>query len=279
MRRQVGGLALAILVGALAGCGAQAPDGVTARVYQTRSDVAASAFEIQVHNGSPTDVTVTRAVLRSSHLSEPAVYDRSTRIPAGATVDLKVALPPVACADPTTATDEAATVDLALSAGSQSSQVTLAAPDSLGQLARIAEVGCFAQRVSQVVTFEPPGSPLRSGDVLTLLFRVVPTGTPGSVRLVRTGPTTLLTPADGSGRASPAQRVGLTVSQASAPGLIRLRYRPARCDAHALAEDKQGTLLPLRVATAGSRGQVTLPVDASLRSLIQREVGRICGLE
>ena len=44
------------------------------------------------------------------------------------------------------------------------------------------------------------------------------------------------------------------------PVELRLGIRPARCDPHAVAEDKVGTLLPLRVSVAGREG--VLKIDA-----------------
>lgn len=272
-----------LLVGATAACTTTAPlpDEVSARVYQTRSDVAADAIEIQVHNGADTAMTVTSARLSSPFLRDPAVYDRATQIPAGATIDLKTPLPAASCdIDPAPATDgsSAAAVDLSFEIDGHFGHATLAAQDSLEQLPAIAAAACLQERVERVIAIRQPATVTATRRGLSLTYRVTPTGEPGSVRFTTTGPTTLLAPATETGRQVSAGRIGVSMSSASASRDMVVRYVPARCDAHAIAEDKQGTLLPIGVVAGEDSGSITLPVDAALRSRIQRTVARICGL-
>ena len=64
--------------------------------------------------------------------------------------------------------------------------------------------------------------------------------------------TTLLAQLDPTtGELVNAREIGLVVDAASAPSTIELDLVPNRCDPHAIAEDKRGTIIPLRVGFAG----------------------------
>ena len=58
---------------------------------------------------------------------------------------------------------------------------------------------------------------------------------------------------------------------------FRLGIRPARCDPHAIADDKVGTLLPLRVSAGGRDGVVKIDAGAMLRGRIHDFVSTACG--
>ena len=58
---------------------------------------------------------------------------------------------------------------------------------------------------------------------------------------------------------------------------VRLGIRPSRCDPHAVAEDKVGTLLPLRVRVAGREGVVKIDAGSRLRGRIYDLVTKACG--
>ncbi|MBT2550364.1 hypothetical protein J7I85_18995 [Arthrobacter sp. ISL-65] len=57
---------------------------------------------------------------------------------------------------------------------------------------------------------------------------------------------------------------------------LRLRIRPARCDPHAIAEDKVGTLLPLHVGVGEREGQLKIPAGTALRGQIYDFVTAAC---
>jgi len=58
---------------------------------------------------------------------------------------------------------------------------------------------------------------------------------------------------------------------------LRLGIRPSRCDPHAVAEDKVGTLLPLRVRVAGREGVLKIGAGSQLRGRIYDFVTKTCG--
>lgn len=264
---------------AMSACSSSAalPDGVAARVYQTRSDVAAGKIEIQIRNGSDQPLTITGAQVESPHLDSPAQFAGRAAIPARAVVDLKTQLPPPSCSG----TDEPPRVTLEFTIDGIGGTAEMNATDTLAQLPAIAEAGCRQRAVDQVVAITPPAmvpEPTGQGP-LTLGYRLSPTGAVGRVRFAETGPTTLLTPATATGRVRARQVLDVTVTAAQPSSEVTLHYVPARCDAHAVAEDKQGTLLPVMVSVEGAEpGPVTLPVPDRLRAWIHNWVAARCGL-
>jgi hypothetical protein len=61
------------------------------------------------------------------------------------------------------------------------------------------------------------------------------------------------------------------------PGtVLALRVRPARCDPHAVAEDKVGTLLPLTVAVGSREGVLKVAADGQLRAQLYDFVTQAC---
>jgi hypothetical protein len=69
----------------------------------------------------------------------------------------------------------------------------------------------------------------------------------------------------------------VTVRAGGAPTEVRLGIRPSRCDPHAVAEDKVGTLLPLRVRVAGREGILKIDAGGQLRGRIYDFVTKACG--
>lgn len=69
----------------------------------------------------------------------------------------------------------------------------------------------------------------------------------------------------------------LTLRAGGPPAEVRLGIRPARCDPHAVAEDKVGTLLPLRVRVAGREGVLKIDAGSRLRGRIYDFVTKACG--
>ncbi len=64
------------------------------------------------------------------------------------------------------------------------------------------------------------------------------------------------------------------------PLSVALRLAPARCDAHALAEDKVGTLIGVRVVApdVADRTSFYLPIGAERRAQLHRFYAAACGL-
>jgi hypothetical protein len=97
-------------------------------------------------------------------------------------------------------------------------------------------------------------------------------GSRGTLTIDRIDGTTLLEEDPGA----PWPR-SVTVSTGGPGEELRLGIRPARCDPHAVAEDKVGTLLPLRVHTAGREGVLKIDAGPLLRGRIYDFVTAACG--
>lgn len=236
-------LRLVLLAFTLAACGAQQPD-VSIGLYQTRSDMPLDKMEMQVRNNGDQPITVERAQLVSTRLTQFPIWEEAVEIAPGAAVDLKVQLPPAVCSEG--GSDEVRlTID--------GEEYTLPADDTLQQMAKYVEAQCFRQDVEQTASITATGL---KGDVLHVVVD-------GPVTIAEVGTTTLFKPRD---------------PHALATG-DPLRLLPNRCDAHALADDKQGTYFPLTVALPDGRlGSYRLGVDPQLRNALYRFYARKCGL-
>ena len=120
--------------------------------------------------------------------------------------------------------------------------------------------------------FDPSG--LAGGARAALVdVTFTPTGAAGSVTLNSTEDTTLLAQREGTIR-----RLEQTLSAASGPVTVTLDYVPASCLQHRVAEDKVGTLIPLRVDAGSYRDALfSVAVPASLKSQLLDWVGSYCG--
>ena len=88
----------------------------------------------------------------------------------------------------------------------------------------------------------------------------------------------LLNPARPDGIGVNRLDLGVTVSAAGPPE-IRVPIVPNRCDAHALAEDKIGTRMPLYVTLPdGTSGRLVLAASDELRAQMYAFYSAYCGL-
>ncbi|WP_422933099.1 hypothetical protein [Sinomonas sp. P47F7] len=283
------GLIAAALAGVLAGCspaGSAAPSPapssvsptaagpISAVVDQFRDGYASGTIVLQLENTTAGPVTVVRAELADARFADGTAWAGSEELAPGLTLSLPAVAAPPRCGQ---ADDGAPSVRLTLADGSVR---TVAATDPHAVLPRIHADACFAERVAAVVTLrladtlapgEPPGTA-----VLTLALGAPasppPSPQPGqsAVTLVSVGNTTLL---DEDPGAPWPRDVSLT---AGGPP-VRLAVRPARCDPHAVAEDKVGTLIPLTLRLGGATGTVKVAATPALRAEIYAFVARSCG--
>ena len=249
MRRApaAGACLLALVLSSCAASSAlvEAPEGVTATASQSRLDLGTGRLVITVVNASDDELVIERAELLSTLWAEPLEQSPpgAVTIGAGRTVDVRVAPGDLDCAADAT--------------GQHSAHLTTAqgafeidAPDVYGQLAALHEQGCLAERVGDLRIVE-----LRDDE----LVLAVPDGV--IVEGVRA--TTLLTP---------------TGSPSASGDEVTVRMLPTRCDAHALAEDKAGTRIPVAVRLEdGTTGELVIAADDALRASIQEWVRETCG--
>lgn len=265
---------------ALTGCAAPAeptapapaalPEGVEVELFQLRSDVADRSAQVRVINGSGVDLVVTRLTFADDWYVGEAVRDRTSTIPAGRTVDLRFSLPESACEDEPDAAARDSRVILDLEDGSTVSAVLT---DELGFTTRLHEKECLRHDLARVATLEwtsftPSPSPLPA----TLAFTVTPSGAEASAQLIEVQTTNLLQFSDLPTPFPLAQEV----SGADATTTVAVPILPLRCDPHAVAEDKRGTVFNVAVAVDGIEGVVEVAASETLRGEILRWVANWC---
>ena len=182
-------------------------------------------------------------LFRSAELAEPVCP-----VPAGATPEV--------------------TVEFAAENGSPIS-VTFTPTQSTGVLATIARddcIGVLAAEHADVSVAESirwtPGT--REPALLELI--ITPTGAAGSLALVDARSTNLLSLVDDSGANVEQLPLGLVAAADSPEQRVTLRLVPARCDPHAIAEDKRGTIMVVDVETRDGDGAVESSGAAYFRS-------------
>lgn len=272
----------------LLGCGEASgsptpgPAGVTVSVLQYRSDYTIRRMQLQVSNAGPAPVTVTTARLNSTAFSAEAAWrsrDRAdeTTIAPGTSTDLPAPLPPSSCGGRSSDHFQTtARLDFRQADGSITRTAAQPVRDPFGSITRVHTEDCrraAALDIADLALVNPLRRTTRHGRPVGLLdLRLAPSGRPGTLTVQSIGSTTLLGPPKGQ-----SWLVNRTVRAGSEPQTVTLELRAARCDPHAIAEDKLGTVLPLTLRVdGGESGVVTVPADPQLRIQIQRFVRDAC---
>ena len=276
------------------------PPGVTVRIYQTRFDYADRVLELSVSNAGRATLDLRSARFDSSRFTAAAGWSGGLRLEPGLTRDLRVRLAAAVCAPSPAATSPTPTptllppalmptptdtVTLAWAepgAGAGTSTATVPATDDTGALDRIEGEDCLAGALTRLLRIDVAPELRVDGagpaSAAWLDLTLTPTGAPGTVTVDRAGSTPLLASADGLD-----WPLGLTVDAATPPTRVALGLRPTRCDPHAIAEDKRGTVFPLTVrVTAGPgsperAGDWDLAVDDALRARLYAWIADRCG--
>jgi hypothetical protein len=269
---------------------------ISVEVHQTRSNVAARQLTIGVTNESSQPIEITSARFLSEQFVAAAVWPKdTTTIGAGVTADLPVALPAANCAAET----PSPTVELAFKPASENAEepttirsVTVAPTDTLGQLEPLFLADCLVVAAEQVATIAantaPRISTIQEQLVAELDLTVTPTGGPGSLTIVSARGTTLFSQVDPvSNLRSESRAVDATVSAQSGAQTVTLRLVPSRCDPHAVAEDKLGTVFPLKVSLKNESdpsgenqtGTMSVAASAEVRPRLYEFVERACAAQ
>jgi hypothetical protein len=271
---------LAVVALLLSGCSASAtlPEGVTASVFQTRFDSALRQLQLRVTNDSPEAITVTSASLVSSRFVEPATFDRTQLVPAGSARDLPVLLGEPSCTrDPI---QDAVLLSFEKADGTTGS--TSIALDDTAIVTAVNDRDCLDASVATHATISAPLlAPWTPGaqEPATLDFSITPTGAAGVLTIGDARDTPLFGLVAPSGENVTEQAIDLVVDAESGPTVIRLRIVPGRCDPHAIAEDKQGTLFPFDVeASDGRRGRIVVAATDEVRASLYDYFADYCGL-
>ncbi len=278
-----------LCIAVLAGC-TPAPDGtsttmspptdVTVQLGQNRDQYAGRSAIVRVENGSDDDLVIVGLDVSGSAFDGATDRDRTSTVSAGQTKDLAVELPPPDC--DTSTSDLRADVTLHLEDGAV---VTVAAvEDPTEVLPRLHGAECTVVGVERIADITAESSVRLEGSgpstVAVLTITVTPTGRPGRLDLVELRSTVLLKPAPEASMPTDASAWPLdrTVDATSGAQSIDVRIIPTRCDPHALAEDKVGTLFPLVVRIdGGPEAIMTLPLPAATATALKDAVLIRCG--
>jgi hypothetical protein len=275
----------AVLSVAVTGCGtvgrAELPDGIRVEVLQGRTDYTSGTLVLRIINESGSPIELERAGLSWPGFSEPAIWERGTTVRQGTTVDLRSPVPAVECDDADDGRQEP-TADLSFVDGDRRGTATVLVADPLSTLERLRDSGCIVKRVDRVATIsvDPPvvkGDGRQSVAVIRLTF--APTGEEGRVEVDAVSSTPLLRPDPATHPGAGDWPLELIVDATSGPGTAELRIVPARCDAHAIADDKVGTVFHLAVRlTDGTAGEYRLIPPDGIREQLLDYVRATCGL-
>lgn len=275
------GLPVAVGVAvALGGCGGvtpapPAPADISVSVQQNRLDIARDKMSVAVRNGGADAVTVTTLVYADPRWTSVLQWSGVLAVPAGrarsVTADL---MSPTCAAAPK---DAAGTARLIFQTDRGAASDDYAVDDPFGSVARATQQRCFASRLAASATIDLVDVAVVTRDaaaVAELTVRIVNRGS-APVRLDTIKSTTLLQPAAGGWLWEPAE-----VVPAGESVMLRLDATPARCDLHAIAEDKVGTRFDARVSVLSDpadSGTLTLVAGDEQRSRLYEFVASTCG--
>ncbi|MBF4561150.1 hypothetical protein ITJ43_03280 [Microbacterium sp. VKM Ac-2870] len=256
------------------------PSAVTVSVQQDRLDIARGVMTIDVHNGGDAALQVSGIVYSDPRWSSALEWSGTMEVPAGRARSLGVTLLQPRCdTDGSTVPASAPTgfARLTFGAGDAATQADYVVDDPYGFVSRSVQTGCFAARLAQTADIELVSVSSRGSgadEVATMTVRVANHGD-RPVRVDSIKSTTLLQPAAGAWTWAPA----LTVA-AGTEATIELDAVPARCDMHAVAEDKIGTRFDTTVSVLSdpvSTGTITLVSTDEQRARFYEMVASNCG--
>lgn len=252
---------------------------ISVEVNQSRDQYGKQAVQILLTNTTATPLTVSGTRLDTPLFDGAIAWDPTDGglvLPPQQPKSVAAQLPAAACGASGSAAEPLKAAVNYAEPGEEAHEAVVDATDPYGVLTRNAGELCLAAEAAGVAHFAlDPGLDV-APDGRTAVVRLViqPAATVGphqEMALHNIEETTLLaeSPTD------PWPR-DLTVMAGTAKQEIALGIRPARCDPHAVAEDKVGTLLPLRVRVGEREGQVKIAASEQLRGRMYDFVTTAC---
>ena len=290
---------MATAIPPLAGCTAPEPQEsagplpIAVEVNQSRDQYGKQAIQLLLTNISGGPLTVAAAQLATPLFQGDILWEPtggSLELPPGQPKSLPARLPAPVCGrdrstaqqsttHETTIQQPVATVRYSEPGRAGLREVAPVAVDPFGVLERNNRELCLAAEAATVADIVLDRSLEVAPDSRTAVVRLVitPKEAEGAGTDIRSmtiasidGTTLIAAPADG-----PWPR-NIRIMQGAPRSELRLRIRPARCDPHAIAEDKVGTLLPLRVGVGEREGQLKIRAGTALRGQIYDFVTAAC---
>ncbi len=250
------------------------PDGVVLHLDQSRVERKGREVFVRVENGTTQDLTVEAFTLTSKRFP-PVEWSGDDEVGAGYEADLELDLPHGTCG-----ASVDASVRLTYRVGNGESQTSTApADDPYGATALLLDRDCAQSTFEDAASLEvgePTITGSGRGSVLRLPVTLTPTGDRDDVRFGGFGSTVLFAQAQGS----PGD-VDVPLDAPGSPARVVMAVVPARCDPHALAEDKVGTLFDVRVDAPGLSDDAAfyLPLSTAQRTALFDFFRSHCGLD
>lgn len=264
---------------------------VSALINQLRDNYSQHIIAVQLTNTTDTPVTVLGAVVVSPLFSGTIEWQPAPggiELPPGQTKILPAQLRAPECGVRTAPPDAGAAVEIRFAGDSDAvppttlPATTVPATDPYKVLDRNNAEMCLVQSAAAVagIRLEPDLEVSADAQSAVLTLAITPRSTPGganpgsteSLTINRVDGTTLIQ----EDLAAPWP-ISVSVQAGGASQQFRLGIRPARCDPHAIADDKVGTLLPLRVTAGGRDGVLKIDAEAQLRGRIYEFITTACG--
>ena len=266
----------ALLLG-LPGCGESAkkvplPDGVSLLSDQSRLNRKGREIYVRVQNKTDKTLHVESFTLTSERI-KTVRWSGDEDIAADTEADLEYDMPKAACGSGFTPT-----VRLTYRLGDSGTRVsTTRADDRYGNISHAMDRDCADTTLHDAAKLEV-GTPTIVGEgresVLNLPVTMTPTGTRDDVRFGGFGSTVLFNQAEGS----PAD---VDIPLVKDPVRLTMKVTPARCDGHALADDKVGRLFAVKVLGngVGENASFYLPLTTPQRVTFFDFYRSHCGLD
>lgn len=250
---------------------------ISVEVNQSRDQYGKQAILIQLTNTTEWSLVVSGAQVHTGLFQGDIAWkanDGALELPPKQPKSLPANLPAAAC---TQASSGPATATVQyLDITKEHRETTTEASDPFNVLPRNSDELCLSADAAAIasIVLDPQLEVAPDGKtaVVHLLITPASTSSPSILTIESIDETTLL--AEPPTDPWPRNIVG---TAGAGVRVVPLRIRPARCDPHAVAEDKVGTLLPLRV-TAGERsGLLKIAAPTELKGRIYDFVTAACG--
>jgi hypothetical protein len=266
---------------ALAACAAPTespslPPGLSVAIQQGRLDVVAGRLVVRFENTGDETVAVERFTVETPTLDGGLERTEPFELAADDAIEIRPDLPPSRC------DAEPAPVLVRLDTRTAGEDATgeLTADDPFETVARVNAADCLAESVADVAAIVMPEHLRSTGTgadrraFVDVAIEPAASGD-GTMRIARVHGTPLLNAEEGS-----EWTLGIDVAAGEGPSVISLPVRPARCDAHALADDKRGTILPFEIETDDGRaGRLDVPAGDGLKAELYAYYQERCGFE
>jgi hypothetical protein len=252
------------------------PDGLTVSIKQGRLDVVVGRLVVRFENTGNAPVTIERFTVETPTLGLGLDRTKPFELGADDALAVRLDLPESICdAEP-----GPVEIDLAFTTSAGSGDGRLTADDPFDTVARVNAADCLAESVATVAAIVMPehlrstGTGAERRAFIDITIEPESSGD-ASMRIERVYGTTLLNAEGGTD-----WPLGTDVAAGDTPFTISLPVRPARCDAHALADDKRGTILPFEISTGDGRsGRLDVPASDVLKAELYAYYGERCGLQ